>query len=99
MNLSINTGVFIVIIAHEIGFRAFAYPAWRRTVSQLGIVSITSKSKSQLPHLVSIMGIRKSIASGLIAAAHHLQHDRSKEQLIRKTNDVRRKIARFIEPK
>jgi hypothetical protein len=45
------------------------------------------------------MGIRKSIASGLIAAAHHLQHDRSKEQLIRKTNDVRRKIARFIEPK
>ena len=45
------------------------------------------------------MGIRKTIASGLIAAAHHLQHDRSKEQLIRKTNDVRRKIARFIEPK
>ena len=44
------------------------------------------------------MGIRKTIASGLIAAAHHLQHDRSKEQLIRKTNDVRRKIARFIEP-
>ena len=44
------------------------------------------------------MGIRKTIASGLIATAHHLQHDRSKEQLIRKTNDVRRKIARFIEP-
>ena len=44
------------------------------------------------------MGIRKTIASGLIAAAHKLQHDRSKEQLIRKTNDVRRKIARFIEP-
>ena len=44
------------------------------------------------------MGIRKAIASGLIAAAHKLQHDRSKEQLIRKTNDVRRKIARFIEP-
>ena len=55
MNLSINTGVFIVIIAHEIGFRAFAYPARRRTVSQLGIVSITSKSKSQLLHLVSII--------------------------------------------
>ena len=98
MNLSTNTDVFIVIIAHEIGFRAFAYPARRRTVSQLGIVSITSKSKSQLLHLVFIMGIRKTIASGLIAAAHHLQHDRSKEQLIRKTNDVRRKIARFIEP-
>ena len=44
------------------------------------------------------MGIRKTIASGLIAAAHKLQHDRSQEQLIRKTNDVRRKIARFIEP-
>lgn len=55
MNLSTNTGVFIVIIAHEIGFRAFAYPARRRTVSQLGIVSITCKSKSQLPHLVSII--------------------------------------------
>ena len=54
MNLSINTDVFIVIIAHEIGFRAFAYPARRRTVSQLGIVSITCKPKSQLPHLVSI---------------------------------------------
>lgn len=55
MNLSTNTDVFIVIIAHEIGFRAFAYPARRRTVSQLGIVSITCKSKSQLPHLVSII--------------------------------------------
>ena len=53
--MSTNTDVFIVIIAHEIGFRAFAYPARRRTVSQLGIVSITSKSKSQLPHLVSII--------------------------------------------
>ena len=57
MNLSINTGVFIVIIAHEIGFRAFAYPARRRTVSQLGIVSITCKPKSQLPHLVFIMTV------------------------------------------
>ena len=55
MNLSTNTCNFIVIIAHEIGFRAFAYPARRRTVSQLGIVSITCKSKSQLPHLVSII--------------------------------------------
>ena len=45
------------------------------------------------------MGIRKSIASGLIAAATQLQKDQSKEQLIRKTNDVRRSIARFIEPK
>lgn len=98
MNLSINTGVFIVIIAHEIGFRAFAYPARRRTVSQLGIVSITSKSKIIHSDSLFTMGIRKTIASGLIAAAHHLQHDRSKEQLIRKTNDVRRKIARFIEP-
>ena len=44
------------------------------------------------------MGIRKSIASGLIAAATQLQKDQSKEQLIRKTNDVRRSIARFIEP-
>ena len=98
MNLSINTGVFIVIIAHEIGFRAFAYPARRRTVSQLGIVSITSKSKIIHSDSLFTMGIRKTIASGLIAAAHKLQHDRSKEQLIRKTNDVRRKIARFIEP-
>ena len=53
--MSINTDVFIVIIAHEIGFRAFAYPARCRTVSQLGVVSITCKSKSQLPHLVSII--------------------------------------------
>tara|TARA_B100002019_G_C21074697_1_gene500786 strand:- start:305 stop:598 length:294 start_codon:yes stop_codon:yes gene_type:complete len=96
--LSTNTDVFIVIIAHEIGFRAFAYPARRRTVSQLGIVSNTSKSKIIHSDSLFIMGIRKTIASGLIAAAHHLQHDRSKEQLIRKTNDVRRKIARFIEP-
>ena len=53
--MSTNTDVFIVIIAHEIGFRAFAYPARRRTVSQLGVVSITCKSKSQLLHLVSII--------------------------------------------
>ena len=99
MNLSTNTCNFVVIIAHEIGFRAFAYPARRRTVSQLGIVSITSKSKIIHSDSLFTMGIRKTIASGLIAAAHHLQHDRSKEQLIRKTNDVRRKIARFIEPK
>ena len=99
MNLSTNTCNFIVIIAHEIGFRAFAYPARRRTVSQLGVVSITSKSKIIHSDSLFTMGIRKTIASGLIAAAHHLQHDRSKEQLIRKTNDVRRSIARFIEPK
>lgn len=45
------------------------------------------------------MGFRKAIASGLIVAAKQLERDQSKEQLIRKTNDVRRKIARFIEPK
>ena len=45
------------------------------------------------------MSIRKSIASGLIAAATQLQKDQSKEQLISKTKDVRRSIARFIEPK
>ena len=45
------------------------------------------------------MGFRKAIASGLIVAAKQLERDRSKEQLISKTNDVRRKIARFIEPK
>ena len=45
------------------------------------------------------MGFRKTLASGLIIAANQLQKDKSKEQLIRKTNDVRRKIARFIEPK
>jgi len=45
------------------------------------------------------MGFRKAIASGLIVAAKQLERDQSKEQLISKTNDVRRKIARFIEPK
>ena len=99
MNLGTNTVDFFVFIAHEIGFGAVAHRARRRTVSQLGVVSITSKPKSQPPHLVSTMGFRKAIASGLIVAAKQLERDQSKEQLISKTNDVRRKIARFIEPK
>ena len=51
--MSTNTVHFIVFIAHEIGFGAVAHRARRRTVSQLGVVSITSKPKSQPPHLVS----------------------------------------------
>lgn len=45
------------------------------------------------------MALRKSIASGLIAAANVVAKDQSKERIQKWIHDSRVKIAKAIEPK
>jgi hypothetical protein len=45
------------------------------------------------------MGIRKSVAAGLIVAANTISSDKSKERAQEWVRDTRRKLARAIEPK
>jgi hypothetical protein len=45
------------------------------------------------------MAIRKSIAAGLMVAATALAKDQSKEKLQVVTDNLRRKLAKAIEPK
>ena len=44
------------------------------------------------------MSIRKSIASGLIAAANAVAKDQSKERIQKWVHDTRVKVAKAIEP-
>jgi len=45
------------------------------------------------------MAIRKTIASGLVAAAVYLQKDQTKEKINKQINNQRKRIAKWIEPK
>ena len=45
------------------------------------------------------MSIRKNIAAGLLAAAHAVAKDQSKEKFAKWVHDTRVKVAKAIEPK
>jgi hypothetical protein len=67
-----------------------------------GIESLTQLLPSAeigTAHMENPMGIRKTIASGLIIAANAVTKDRTKENIAAEVKVLRRKLARFIEPK
>lgn len=73
------------------------YQARRRGIESLTQLLPTAEIGTALQE--NPMGIRKSIAAGLIVAANAVAKDNSKERAQKWVRDTRRKLARAIEPK